>query len=259
MVETNIGLGMYTVFESAQKDMTNSFVQLAQMGYTGMEFYGEPADFPADRVIHALQESGLALTGWHIEWRNLQEKTFGPTVEYLHKVGCPMAIIPCLGGKWNVGHDSSEECKDRWLYYIEDLNHIYEKLQKEGLGMGYHNHEHEFQLHYDGQTVFDLLYENFAPGIVMEFDSGNCIEGGANPLEVLRKHAERPKILHLKPYSKKEGFDVVLGSEQDDNNWKEILKDSGADFKWLLIESEDRALPEMTNAKLCMEGLRRFL
>lgn len=257
--KNNIGLAMYTVYQSVKKDMTASFTHLAQMGYSGIEFYGEPREFPKEEVCFALRESGLRLAGWHVEWRNLQEHFLGETVNYLHSVDCPIAIVPCLGGKWKVGHDSRQECRDRWRYYIENLNQINECLQKEGIRLGYHNHEHEFQLQYEGQSVFDLLYENLAPSVIMELDSGNCIEGGGNPLTVLQKYRNRQVILHLKPYSQVKGFDVILGEEGDDNNWQELLHQSEKDFLWLLIESENHTLPEMENARLCMEGLHKYL
>lgn len=253
------GLGMYTVSRAVRENMEKVFVQLAEMGYRGIEFYGEPKDFPVDKVRSALRESGLILTGWHTEWRSLQEDTFADTVQYLQAAGCPAAIIPCLGGKWNVGHDQSEECRDRWLYYTENLNRINERLRQEGIQMGYHNHEHEFVLHYDGKSVFDLLYENLDPSILMEFDSGNCIEGGEDPLEVLRRYRDRRILLHCKPYSRKKGFDVVLGEEEDDNAWQEILHQSGSSFEWILIESENSLLPELENARQCLRGLCRYL
>lgn len=261
--QDKIGLGMYTVHGAVQKNMRDAFIRLSEMGCRGIEFYGEPKDYSAEQVCHALQESGLKLTGWHVEWRNLQEDTFGDTVNYLHTVGCPIAVVPCLGGKWNVGHDSREECRDRWLYYIESLNGINEHLDREGIRLAYHNHEHEFQLRYDGQSVFDLLFENLAPGVILELDSGNCIEGGGNPLSVLQKYKEREILLHLKPYSHEKKFDVVLGDNEDANNWQEILHSSvadyGIDFQWLLIESENRALSEMENARLCIENLLKQL
>lgn len=107
--------------------------------------------------------------------------------------------------------------------------------------------------------MFDLLYENLAPSVIMELDSGNCIEGGGNPLTVLQKYRNRQVILHLKPYSQVKGFDVILGEEGDDNNWQELLHQSEKDFLWLLIESENHTFPEMENARLCMEGLHKYL
>ena len=93
------GLGMYTVHKSVEENMYETFCGLAQMGYRGIEFYGEP-EADLDLLKNSLSDSGLALTGWHVEWRNLQKDRFARTADYLQKAGCPVAVIPCLGGKW---------------------------------------------------------------------------------------------------------------------------------------------------------------
>ena len=164
-----------------------------------------------------------------------------------------------MGGKWNVGHDPSGECEDRWLYYTEWLNQVGEQLKGEGIRLAYHNHEHEFFLHYGGKTVYDIMYENLSPDIVMELDTGNCIEGGGDPLKVLEKYRDRQIILHLKPYSRQKGFDVVLGDESDDNDWNAILHQSRTQFEWLLVESENGKLPEMENAGRCIDNLQKYI
>lgn len=254
-----IGLGMYTIHRAVKENMAGAIRRIAQMGYRGIEFFGEPADFSENEVSRILQECELSITGWHIEWKNLQEDSFGETIRYLLGTGCETAIIPCLGGKWNVGHDANGECRDRWLYYTEWMNQINDRLKKEGIKLGYHNHEHEFQLRYDGKTVFDLLFENLAPDIVMEFDTGNCIEGGEDPVTVLNKYKERRILLHLKPYSGEKGFHVVLGEDGDANDWQAILHQSEAKFDWLLLESENDRLPEMENAQKCLRNLKKYL
>ena len=93
----------------------------------------------------------------------------------------------------------------------------------------------------------------------MEFDSGNCIEGGDDPMRVLAKYRTRDKILHLKPYSQTAGFNVILGEAEDANDWKSILDPENAEYRWLLVESENEKLPEMENARLCMQGLKKFI
>ena len=252
------GLGMYTVHKSAAKNMYDTFCGLAQMGYRGIEYYGEP-EGNMDLLKSSLCDSGLALTGWHVEWRNLQKDRFAETVRYLQEAGCPAAVIPCLGGKWQVGHGPQQECGDIWLSYAQEINRICERLKAEGIRTGYHNHEHEFQLCYDGKKVFDLLFENLDADVIMEFDSGNCIEGGDDPVRVLGKYPARDKILHLKPYSEAEGFNVTLGGAEDANDWKAILNPENAEYLWLLVESENEVLPEMENARLCMRGLKNFI
>lgn len=253
------GLAMYTVHQAVEKDLAGTFVSLADMGYRGMEFFGELENFPTENVKSALHESGMAITGWHLDWKRLHEEAFGDTVNHLLSCNCTTAVVQCLGGKWNVGHSQSEECRDRWLYYTEWLNRVNERIRREGLRLAYHNHEHEFALHYDGKSVYDLMYENLSPDIVMELDSGNCIEGGGDPLQVLEKYRDRQVILHLKPYSHSKGFDVVLGEETDANDWQAILHQPWKEFEWLLVESENTVLPELENAVRCMDHLKKYL
>ena len=252
------GLAMYTVHQNAQKDLYKTFCRLAEMGYRGIEFYGEQ-NYDLDLLKTSLKDSGLTLTGWHVEWRNLWEDRFPQTVAYLQKAGCPVAVIPCLGGKWNVGHGPKEECRDVWLGYIEKINRIARKLKAEGIRTGYHNHEHEFALSYDGQTVFELLFGGLSEDVILELDTGNCIEGGGDPVQILKQYHDRDVLLHLKPWSYGRGFDVVLGEADDANDWERILKPETKDCMWLLVESENTALPELENAERCMRGLKKYL
>lgn len=254
--ESRIGLAMYTVHNSVAENMRSTFEQLAAMGYRGIEFYGEPK-FDGNEVHRALQASGLVMTGWHIEWRFLQPEWFSKTVDYLQKLECPLAVVPCLGGKWQIAHTPQQECEETWRRHMEWLNEISIRLARYGVRTGYHNHEHEFELSYGGKPLFDYLFDGLSKEIVIEFDSGNCIEGGDDPLRVLKKYKGRPMILHLKPYSHKKGFDVVLGDREDENDWNAIL--GQGEFEWRLIESECETLPELENARLCLKGLRRYL
>ena len=253
-----VGLAMYTIHKSAETDMYNAFMRIAELGYTGIEFYGEQT-FDKQLLKKAIADSGLSLTGWHVEWANLQDDTYDRTAEYLAESGCPVAVIPCLGGKWNIGHTREQECRDVWLRYFDKIEEINEKLKRDGMRTAYHNHEHEFMISYDGKKLFDFIFDSLPEDIIIEFDSGNCIEGGDDPLRVLRKYHDREMILHLKPYSKELGFDTYLGAADDENDWRTILDPSVKDYLWKLIESENSVLDEFDNCRLCMEGYNRIL
>ena len=257
-IKDKITMGMFTVHQEMDSDMPGTLEALADMGYTGIEFYGEP-EFDISSTREALDTAGIELTSWHIEWRNLQPSTIETTIQYLRQIGCPIAVVPCLGGKWNVNHTPNQENRGLWVEYVEKMNAMAEILAQGGIRMGYHNHEHEFQLEYEDQTVFDLLFENLRSNVILEFDTGNCIEGGCNPTEVIRKYGDREILLHLKPYSHQLGFDVVLGDEHDLNDWSSILAASTKDYLRLIVESECTLYSGLDNAKRCMEGLRRFL
>lgn len=254
-MKREVALGMYTVHREAATDMEVAFVSLAQMGYRGIEFYGEP-DFVPAAVARALAASGLTLTSWHIEWRNLQPERISETLDYLARVGCPVAVIPCLGGKWNVGHAPEDESRELWLRYVDRMNAIDAVVTAGGLRLGYHNHEHEFQLSYDGESVFDLLFSRLSPDIVMELDTGNCIEGGDDPVAAIRRYPDRDLLLHLKPYSFSRGFDTQLAAPDDANDWQAILAAAPERTLGLIIESENTASSGMESARLCIEGLR---
>lgn len=257
--KNDVGLAMYTIHNSVEADIRAAFEQAAALGYRAIEFYGEPSAFDRKLVRDALTASGLALTGWHVEWRNLQPDRAGATIDYLTGVGCPLAVVPCLGGKWNIAHTPEQECEDTWKRHIEWLNETADLLARNGLRTGYHNHEHEFTLHYGGKPLFDYLFDSLSQDIVMEFDSGNCIEGGDDPIRVLEKYKTRSMILHLKPYSRSRGFETTLGAPDDANDWAAILAPERYPFEWRLVESECTTLPEAENARLCMEGLQPYL
>ena len=59
-------------------------------------------------------------------------------------------------------------------------------------------------------------------------------------------------LLHLKPYSYVNGFDTIIGAQDDANDWKAILDPVNKEYSWLLVESENEQLPEMKNAQLCI-------
>lgn len=259
MIQPPIALGMYTVFQNAQRDFENTIHQVAQMGYQGIEMYGEPADFPASRVSGALRDEGLALVGWHIEWRHLQEAALEETVGFCKEAGLTCVIIPCLGGKWAVAHTPDQECEALWDAYLERMESIRARLAREGIRLGYHNHEHEFQIRYGGRTLFDKLYGALNEKVIMELDSGNAIEGGADPVRVLKQRKGRRVFLHCKPYSHTDAFDVAVGETGDANDWPAMVKAADDTCEWLIIESESSRLSEMENARVCIKGLKASL
>ena len=83
-----------------------------------------------------------------------------------------------------------------WQVLAEGLNQAGAIAQEYGLKLTYHHH---------GGTVveqpeeIDRLMELTDPSLVyLLFDTGHAYYGGADPLEVLRKHYDRIAYIHLK-------------------------------------------------------------
>lgn len=146
-MQRKIGIAMFTVRQSAERDLSGTLQSLSALGYTGIEFYGAPV-WPLQEIRAALQNSGMALTGYHTEYRDLQENTRQKTAEFLNEIGCPLAVVPYLGGCWHVGHTEAEENLATWQRHIAWLQETEEYLKACGIRTGYHNHEHEFSLQY---------------------------------------------------------------------------------------------------------------
>lgn len=253
--ENRLGVAMYTIHKSTAADMHGTFMKLHAQGYQGVEFYGG-MDFDTELVNRSLREAELKLTGWHTEWADLQDDTFDRTLRILKETGCPVAVIPCLGGQWNVGHGPEEECRETWLRHFEKMEEIRKKLAAEGIRTAYHNHSHEFELSYDGKSLFEFIFDTLSKDFIIEFDSGNCIEGGGDPAYILEKYKDRDMILHLKPYSKARGFNTWLNAPDDENDWKQILDPKNKKYLWMLVESENKVLDEFENSRRCMEGFK---
>jgi sugar phosphate isomerase/epimerase len=245
-----LSLQMYTVHKEVANDIQGAFTRLYDMGYRAIEFYGEQKNFDREIVKRVVKSTGVQMTSWHTEWKDLQPDCFEKTVNYLVDVQCPLVVVPCLGGEWNIAHTPAEECREIWEKYIVWLNELSVKLKKYGMRTGYHNHDHEFTLKYDGKFVFDMLFENLSPDIILEFDSGRAIKAGADPVQVMKKYKDRDILIHLKPYSASRHYEAVLGDPDDLNDIPAILSAYPKDFLWVMVESENLVHDQFTNADL---------
>ncbi|MDO4621484.1 MAG: sugar phosphate isomerase/epimerase [Eubacteriales bacterium] len=85
-----------------------------------------------------------------------------------------------------------EKMKD----YVPSMRYASEELAKAGITLCYHNHEIEC---YDenGDTALDYLLRE-CPDLMLEMDMGWAKFAGKNPVEYMRTHADRLKLVHLK-------------------------------------------------------------
>jgi sugar phosphate isomerase/epimerase len=139
------------------------------------------------------------------------------------------------------------------------MNELSDQLQQQGMRLGYHTHAHEFDtLFAGGITPWDLLCEHLNANIILELDTGNCLEAGVNAAHVLAAIPGRPLLVHGKPYSRRSGLETCIGAEDDDNDWPAILEQCRlAGTQWLILEHEsEKAYPGFEGAKQCLQGIQ---
>lgn len=239
-------LGLYTVYKNLTEDLERTLCQVSEMGYEGVEFYG-PFQWEAARVRQALKQSGLAVCGWHVEWKLLQGDERKKSIEYQAALDSPTIVIPCLGGPWNVGHTPQEDCAEIWEAYAEKMNLISEEAGAAGMRLGYHTHAHEFETRFAAGSPWEILLRGLKKEVFLELDTGNCLEGGGDPAAALREAADRLYTVHCKPFGKARRENTPMGDIEDENNWPDIFKEAKAGGAvWMAAEDEaSEPEPEM--------------
>jgi sugar phosphate isomerase/epimerase len=260
MRSMSIALGLYSVYREFQSDIERTRARVRELGFEGVEFYGEFVH-PPERIKSLLDRYGLVNCGWHTEWRLLQADTLSDTLAYHVKAGTPNVIIPALGGPWEIGHSQREDSPEIWIRHAKEMNALSNRLSEHGLRLGYHTHAHEFETRFGSVTPWDLLCEHTDHGIILELDTGNCLEAGVDSAQILSTVTGRSELVHCKPYSRRNGLETHIGADDDDNQWPDILQQcESAGTQWLIVEHESEvAFPSFVGAERCLEGIRGFL
>ncbi|GGA37131.1 sugar phosphate isomerase/epimerase family protein [Paenibacillus physcomitrellae] len=234
----NLALALYTVYDELQNDLEHTLRTVREIGYQAVEFYGE-TKWPAVKLKELLARNDLELCGWHVEWKLLQPELIRETIRYHQELGNPNIVIPCLGGPWNIGHTAEENSAAVWEKHAGDMNRIAGLLEGEGMRLGYHTHAHEFEDRFEDVTPWDILLESTKPSIFLELDTGNCLEGGADPVLAIKQAAGRLETVHCKPFSSISGTEAGISAVGDLNDWPSIVRVCRAGgCRYLAIENE---------------------
>ena len=243
-----IGLQLYSVREDAAKDLAGVLAAVAKMGYTGVEFAGYYGHSATD-VRKMLDDNGLICCGGHIGIDNLLPENFDATVEYQRTLGNRFLIVPGLSPQWNGSREA-------WLNTAKTLNEIADKLEPHGMRTGYHNHHTEF-IPFPGteELPWDLFFGITTDKVIMQFDTGNAMHGGAEAGPFLRRYPGRAATVHLKEYSPTDSKALV---GEGDVKWAEIFElcETVGKTEWYVVEQESYAYTPLECADRCLKNLR---
>ncbi len=121
--------------------------------------------------------------------------------------------------------------------------------------VGYHAHGHDFKK-LNGQSAWNILFENTNKDVVMQMDLGNCLEAGDDPIAILKKFPGRAATIHLKEFG---GPDTaVLG--EGDVDWKQVFQicETTGGTEWYIVEHERGAGDPLDNVKRCLQNLKKM-
>lgn len=184
------GFQVYAVRDLCERDFPGTLKAAKALGYEGVEtgrFYGRDA-----KGLKAVcEDAGLELFALQLYPDTLVGDELKKTIRFCHECGCE-----CVNTAWFKG--SSENERD-WQLVVNVLNAAAPVLRREGIRLGYHNHDQEFRIRFGGKTVCEWLFERFSPLVKQEFDPGWCSAAGEDPVKWLKEHPGRNPTVHVMP------------------------------------------------------------
>ena len=198
----NIGLQLYSLRDMIGKSGIQTTLEaVAKIGYKNLEaagysdgkLYGlEPADFKK-----RVDDLGMTFTSSHVGHNYSKENAaevltwWDKTIEAHHTAGAKYMVQASM--------PINEKSKIEELQlYCEYFSLVGQMSAKAGIAFGYHNHTGEFKKIGD-HVILDYMLANVnKKDVFFELDVYWCQEGGANPVEYLKKYASQFKLAHIK-------------------------------------------------------------
>jgi len=231
-----VGLELYSVRNECKADFPGTLAQVAKIGYRGVEFAGYWGR-PAKEIRAMLDDNGLVACGSHTPIEDFQPAKIDATIEFNQIIGNKFIICPYMVGKTRAD----------WLAHAQMFNGLADKLAPLGLYTGYHAHKHDFEL-IEGQSAWDIFFGNTKKEVIMQLDTSNCRDGGADPVEVLNRYPGRVRSIHIKPNGG--GPEAVIG--EDKVNWAGVFEfcETRGNTEWYVVEHETSKVPLETVARM---------
>ncbi len=248
MTKIPLGVQLYSVREDAKNDLPGVLEAIGKMGYDGVEFAGYYGH-EAPQIKQWLDDNNLKCCGTHTGLQTLQGDELQKTIDFNKTLGNPYLIVPGLGREYT-------QSREAWLQTAQIFNEISENVRKQDCWVGYHNHHTEFT-ELDGELPWDTFFGNTVKDVVMQLDSGNALQGGADIVPFLERYPGRALTVHLKEYDA-DNDKALIGEGKV--RWNEIfdLCERSGNTQWYIVEQESYAFPPMECIDKCLQKLREL-
>ena len=214
-----VGVGLFTLPRSLEKDFDGTFAMLAGLGYKEVEFFG-PYPFSTDaakagwaqeaktlgfsgsgffgrtarQVRESLDRHGLTSPSMHVEFDTLRDRT-DQIGEAAHEIGWRYAGIASIP-------EDRRRTLDDYRRMADELNTIGQRAKSLGFKVLYHNHGYGLTP-MEGEVPVRVLFDRLDPSVVaLEMDIFWTVAGGADPVELLDAYPRLYRLMHVKDMSR---------------------------------------------------------
>ncbi len=267
----SVALQLYSVRDNMAQDFYGTLKAVKDMGYDGVEFAGLFDNSP-EQIKTWCEEVGIKPISAHVPLAEMLADIDKVIADY-KTIGCEYIVVPYV---------TPERHPDGELFgqMIQEITAIGEKAKTAGLVLLYHNHDFEFKLTPEGAIGLDALYQAVPADLLQtELDLCWVKYAGHNPVEYVKKYADRAPVVHFKDYyaageqtedpyaliglnegEKKENksfeFRPLGYGVQDVQALLAAVKEAGS--KWIVVEQDSPSLEKnaMECAKMSMDYLK---
>lgn len=249
-----IGIQLYTLRDTIQKDPKGVLKKLADFGYQELETYGHndgklfgmtTADFAA-----YVRDLKMEVVSGHYAIEQTQ-KDWEKLIVDAQKLNQKYMVIAWLQEEYRT--------PDKMKEVAHKLNKAGELCKKYGMTMGYHNHDFEFAAP-GGKALYDILLTETDPALVqMEMDLFWVINAGKNPITYFEQYPGRFTQWHVKdmdPKDRNRNTEVGNGTIDFATLFANAKK-SGLKHFYVEQETYDRA--PIDSAHICYDNLKKII
>lgn len=255
-VKGALGLQLYTLRDSIEKDPRGVIQKVAAFGYKELETYsysdGKIYGMPFSEFGKLVKSLGMKVTSGHYDLALATSNSWGKAVAEAKSIGQKYMVVPSLD---NVKRKSIDDYKK----ICGQLNKAGEVCNKQGMRFGYHNHAFEFDI-LEGQVPYDVMLAELDPKYVgMEMDIYWLVRAGHDPIQYFDKYPGRFEQWHVKDMDRSDpdrNADVGTGSI----DYKPIFaKAKKSGMKHWYVEQESYPGDPMESVGACAKFLKTLL
>lgn len=206
------------------EDLLNILSKVKEIGFDGVEFAGYHG-VDAETLKKRLDEVGLAVVGTHTGMDNLKEDKIEETFAFHKTIGCKNIGIGGANTKTEVNLQK----------VLKVMGAAYDKGQKEGITVYFHNHSSEFK-----RTLFskskDVILDRIKEVCALQIDTYWSFWAGIDNYKYITENKDRIVHLHIK--DGKDGKPLALG--EGDCDLSAVIKAAkDINLEWLVLENDN--------------------
>ena len=219
-----IGFQSWAIKEKLAKDFQGTLKMMVSMGYQNMELCSPPGyskagfafleKYSANELKKLINDTGMSCESCHYGFDELKEHG-QKRMDFANELGLKQMIVAAFGF-WD-----GKAKLDDWKKAADEINPVGELGKKNGIQIGFHNHNMEFEK-LEGELIYDTILERMDPELIKLQFQVWVIIAGYKAADYFRKFPGRYISAHLYDWSGAGEEMVALGKGKVD--YKELFE-----------------------------------